>query len=195
MSVRLFVKIVALAVVYYLAARLGLRYASIGHSISLVWPPTGIALAALVVLGFGAWPGVAIGAFLANAATPVPLATAGFIAVGNTLEAILAAAILIRAAGPRPRMDAMVAVRALVTSSAPLGALVSALIGVTALALSGALPSSAAASAVAVWWTGDLLGALVIAPLLLAWALGPPSTASATPVGGQTSEMLCPIEA
>jgi PAS domain S-box-containing protein len=169
-------KVLALAVVYYLAARLGLRYASIGHSISLVWPPTGIALAALVVLGFSAWPGVAIGAFVANAATPVPLATAGLIAVGNTLQAVVAAWILIRAAGPRPRMDAMVTVRTLVTGSAPVGALVSALIGVTALVLSGTIPPAAATSAVAVWWTGDLLGALVMAPLLLAWTLMPAST-------------------
>jgi two-component system, cell cycle sensor histidine kinase and response regulator CckA len=86
----------------------------------------------------------------------------------------------VRAAGPRPRLDSMRTVRALVLSAAPLGAIVSAIVGVTALMLTGALPSSgAAASAVAVWWTGDLLGALVIAPLLLAWALVPPSTASA----------------
>jgi PAS domain S-box-containing protein len=172
-------RIALLAAVYYAAARLGLRYASIGQSISLVWPPTGIALAALVLLGPGAWPGVALGAFLANAATPIPLAAAAAIAVGNTLEAALAASLLVRAAGGRPRLDAMRTVRALVLSAAPLGAIVSAIVGVTALMTTGALPSAGAAAAVAVWWTGDLLGALVIAPLLLAWALVPPSTASA----------------
>jgi PAS domain S-box-containing protein len=172
-------RVAVLAALYYAAARLGLRYASIGQSISLVWPPTGIALAALVLLGLGAWPGVALGAFLANAATPIPLAAAAAIAVGNTLEAVLAAWLLVRAAGRRPRLDAMRTVRALVLSAAPLGALVSALVGVTALMTTGALPSAGAAAAVAVWWTGDLLGALVIAPLLLAWAPVPPSTASA----------------
>ena len=84
-------RVALLAAVYYAAARLGLRYASIGQSISLVWPPTGIALAALVLLGPGAWPGVALGAFLANAATPIPLPAAAGIAAGNTLEAVLAA--------------------------------------------------------------------------------------------------------
>ena len=172
-------KVAALAVVYYAAARLGLRYASIGRSISLVWPPTGLALAALFVLGRGAWPGVAIGAFLANVATPVPFATAGAIALGNTLEAVLAASLLVRAAGPRPRLDAMGTVRALVLVAAPAGAIVSALVGVTSLVLAGALPAAGAAPAVAVWWTGDVLGALVVAPLLLAWVLHPPSGRSA----------------
>ena len=172
-------RVVALAAVYYPAARLGLRYASIGQSISLVWPPTGIALAALVLLGPGVWPGVAVGAFLANAATPIPLSAAAAIALGNTLEAVLAASLLVRAAGRRPRLDAMGTVRALVLGAAPLGAIVSAIVGVTALLASGALPAAGAPSALAVWWTGDLLGALVIAPLLLAWALDLPSTASA----------------
>jgi PAS domain S-box-containing protein len=172
-------RVAALAVVYYVAARVGLRYASIGQSISLVWPPTGIAIAALVVLGRNAWPGVAVGAFLANAATPIPLAAAGSIAVGNTLEAILAAWLLVRAAGLRPRLDAMSTVRALVLVAAPSGAILSALVGVSALVTSGVLPAARAASAMAVWWTGDLLGALMVAPLLLAWALDRPSTSTA----------------
>ncbi len=172
-------RVAALAAVYYAAARLGLHYASIGRSISLVWPPTGIAIAALVLLGQGAWPGVALGAFLANAATPIPLGAATAIAAGNTLEAVLAASLLARAAGRRPRLDAMGTVRTLVLGAAPLGAIVSAITGVTALMISGALPSDGAPSAVAIWWTGDLLGALVIAPLLLAWVAVPPSTASA----------------
>jgi len=169
-------EVVALAAVYYAAARLGLRYASIGQSISLVWPPTGLALAALILLGRRAWPGIAAGAFLANAGTPVPLATAAAIAAGNTLEAIIAAALLTRSAGSRPRLDGMTTVRALVLSAAPAGALVGAIIGVTALVAGRALPATAFASAAAVWWTGDLLGALIVAPLLLAWLTAPAST-------------------
>jgi PAS domain S-box-containing protein len=164
----------ALAVVYYAAARLGLRYASIGHSVSLVWPPTGLAIAALILLGRSAWPGVAAGAFLANAATPIPLAAAAGIASGNTLEAVLAAALLTRAAGKRPSLDALATVRALILVAAPLGALVSALVGVTSLTLTGALPPTAAAPAGAVWWTGNVLGALIVAPVLLTWLLDPP---------------------
>ena len=166
-------EVAALAALYYAAARLGLRYASIGQSISLIWPPTGLAIAALVIFGARAWPGIAAGAFLANAATPLPLGAAAGIAAGNTLEAIVAAALLVRAAGPRPRLEDMRTVRTLILVAAPLGALVSALVGVTALALAGVLPGSPAAAA-AVWWAGDLLGALVVAPLLLAWVIYPP---------------------
>jgi PAS domain S-box-containing protein len=168
-------EVVALAALYYAVARLGLRYASIGRSISLVWPPTGLAIAALTLLGRRAWPGVAVGAFLANAATPLPLATAAAIAAGNALEAVVAATLLTRGRTGGPRLDSMGAVRTLILLAAPLGALVSAIVGVTALAVGGGLAAADAPAAAAVWWTGDLLGALVVAPLLLAWLTGPAS--------------------
>src|SRR5918992_2091023 len=97
--------VVLLAAVYGAAAWLGLRYVTIGHSVSLVWPPAGIAFAALVLLGGRYWPGVAIGAFLVNAATPIPLAAAAGIALGNTVEALLAAGLLRRVSGARPQLE------------------------------------------------------------------------------------------
>ena len=157
-----------LAAVYYAAARLGLRYASIGESVSLVWPPTGIAFAALTLLGPRYWPGIALGAFLANAATPVPLASAAGIALGNTLEALLATH-LFRRAGGVPALENLRHVRALVLVAGPVAALVSALVGVASLLAGGALAAAAAPDAVAVWWAGDLLGALVVAPVLFSW--------------------------
>jgi PAS domain S-box-containing protein len=144
----------------------------------LVWPPTGVALAALVAMGYRFWPGVALGAFLANAATPVSLPAAAGIAIGNTLEA-LAAAYLMRRAGPRPRLDVMRTVRTLVLAAAPLGALASASLGVATLWASGELPAQTVGSALGVWWTGDVLGALVVAPLLLVWAPAAPSRSGA----------------
>jgi PAS domain S-box-containing protein len=160
-----------LAIVYYGAARLGLRYASIGQSISLVWPPTGIAFAALTLLGYRYWPGVALGAFLANASTPVPLLGAAGIALGNTLEALVAAYLLRRVTGPRPQLDHLQHVRTFVLVAAPLGALCSAIVGSVSLWVTGALPSPAFPAAVGVWWTGDLLGALVVAPVFFTWAV------------------------
>ncbi len=97
-AVRYVSGLLLLAAVYYGAARFGLRYASVGQSVSLIWPPTGIAFATLTVLGYRYWPGVAAGAFLANAATPIPLAAAAGIALGNTLEAVCATYLLRRAA-------------------------------------------------------------------------------------------------
>lgn len=161
-------KLVALAAVYYAAARLGLRYASIGQTVSLVWPPSGIAFAALVLLGYRYWPGVALGAFLANTATPIPPMAAAGIALGNAVEALVAAYLFRRAAGPRPQLHDLRHVRTLLVA-APLGAVCAALIGPASLWLADALPSPLP-NAVAVWWTGDLLGMLVVAPVFLTWA-------------------------
>src|SRR5437762_14246698 len=72
---------------YFLVAKLGLRYATIGPSISPVWPPTGLALAALVLFGLRYWPAVLAGAFLANATTSIPTLAAFGIACGNATEA------------------------------------------------------------------------------------------------------------
>ena len=160
-----------LGFVYYGSARLGLRYASIGQSISLVWPPTGIAIAALTMLEIRYWPAIAIAALLANAATSVPLTTVFAIATGNTLEALVAASLLRRTTGSRPQLDNIRQVRTFLLTAAPLGALCSALVGSCSLWLSGLIPTSAVPIALVIWWTGDLLGALVVAPLVFAWSI------------------------
>src|SRR5436309_11701359 len=92
------VAILALAAVYYAAAKAGLALAYENSSVTAVWPPTGIALAALVLGGRRLWPGVALGAFLANSWTGVPLITVLGITAGNTLEAVVGAHLLVRVA-------------------------------------------------------------------------------------------------
>src|SRR5687768_13733045 len=88
------VRALALASAYLLVAEAGLRYASIGVSVSPVWPPTGLAIAALLFMGLGYWPAIFVGALLANVTTPIPLLAAIGIACGNTAEAVLAVYIL-----------------------------------------------------------------------------------------------------
>ncbi len=83
-----------LALVYFASAKLGLELAFASPSVTAIWPPTGIALAALVLGGRGLWPGVLLGAFLANVTTDVPVYTAAGIAVGNTLEAVVGASLI-----------------------------------------------------------------------------------------------------
>ena len=169
-----YVALVGLLVAAYAAAAgVGLRYVTIGHSISLVWPSAGIAFAALVLLGPRYWPGVAIGAFIANAATPIPLAAALGIALGNTTEALLAAYLLRRVAGSRPQLEDPRQTRALILLSAPLGALLAAVIGLTVLLVTGELDPRAAVQALPVWWAGDVLGMLVVAPFCFSWAVRP----------------------
>src|SRR5207245_10311958 len=84
----------ARAAAYFVVAKIGLRYATIGPSISPVWPPTGLAVAALVLLGPRYWPAILLGAFVANATTSIPVLAAVGIACGNTAEAMLAAYLL-----------------------------------------------------------------------------------------------------
>src|SRR2546426_9825161 len=90
------IKAVVLAAAYFVVARVGLRYAAIGESISPVWPPSGIALAALLVLGPRYWPAVFVGAFLVNVTTTGSIGSSLGIAIGNTLEAVVGAALVRR---------------------------------------------------------------------------------------------------
>jgi integral membrane sensor domain MASE1 len=90
------------AAVYFGAAKLDLTMAFVAKKVTAVWPPTGIVLAALLLFGYRAWPGIALGAFLANAITNARLATAAGIALGNTLLAsVLFGAAFMLAPTPR----------------------------------------------------------------------------------------------
>jgi len=159
----------ALAAAYFVVAEIGLRYATIGPSISPVWPPTGLAVAALVLLGPGYWPAILVGAFLANAATSIPVLAAAGIAFGNATEAALAAYLLRSRAGRHLALDDLLGVRTLVGVAAPVGALASATVGVTTLWLAHVVPGAGVWSALSLWWAGDYLGALVVTPVLLTW--------------------------
>src|SRR2546421_11538790 len=159
----------ALAAAYFVVAKIGLRYATIGPSTSPVWPPTGLAVGALVLLGPGYWPAILLGAFLANATTSIPVLAAAGIACGNAAEATVAAYLLRRRAGQHLALDDLRAVRTLVCVAAPVGALTSATIGVTTLWLAHVIPGAGVWSALILWWAGDYLGALVVAPVLLTW--------------------------
>src|ERR671925_581954 len=94
-----------LCLIYVSTAKLGLSLDAVSGVAAAVWPPTGIALAALLLGGCRLWPGIAFGAFLANVSAGAPVPVACGIAVGNTLEALVGAALLVRVAGFRPALD------------------------------------------------------------------------------------------
>src|SRR2546421_391517 len=168
-ALRWLARALALAAAYFVVAETGLRYATIGPSISPVCPPTGLAVAALVLLGLGYWPAILLVAFLANATTSIPVLSAAGLACGNAAEATVAAYLLRRVAGPHVPLDALVGVRTLVGVAGPLGALASASVGVTTLWLADVVPGAGVWSALSLWWAGDYLGALVVAPVFLTW--------------------------
>ena len=150
-----------LALVYFASAKLGLELAFASPSVTAIWPPTGIALAALVLGGRNLWPGVLLGAFLANVTTDVPVYTAAGIAVGNTLEAVVGASLLERV-GFRPSLVRLRDIFALVVLAAVISTTVSATIGVASLSVGDSL-SQSALSTWRVWWLGDMGGDLLVA--------------------------------
>jgi integral membrane sensor domain MASE1 len=89
---------------YLAAATFGLSRDAVSGFAVAVWPPTGIALAALILYGSGLWPAIAIGAFLVNWCVGVPVLVAAGMALGNTLEAVVGAAVLERVVGFRPSL-------------------------------------------------------------------------------------------
>jgi signal transduction histidine kinase/ActR/RegA family two-component response regulator len=165
------------AVVYFLAAKLGLGMAVVASEVTTVWPPTGIALAAIILWGNRVAVGVALGAFLANLLTPGETVwTAAAIAAGNTLEA-LAGASLLRAVGFEPSLERLRDVLALVLLAAGLSTTVSATVGVVTICLAGK-PWTEFATLWWVWWTGDAIGDIVVAPAILTWARAWPRLAT-----------------
>jgi two-component system CheB/CheR fusion protein len=161
--------LVVVALIYFGAAKLGLSMAFLARQVSPVWPPTGIALVAVLLLGPRVWPGIFVGALLINATVDEPLGTATGIAVGNTLEALLGAWLLQRGRPFRSSLEGMRDVLGLVGLAAGLSTTVSATVGVTSLCLGGVEPWSHFGTLWGVWWLGDAMGALVTAPLLLTW--------------------------
>jgi class 3 adenylate cyclase/integral membrane sensor domain MASE1 len=160
-------KVVGLAAAYYLAARLGLSLAFDTERVTAIWPPTGIALAALVLGGYRLWPAVAIGAFLANAWGGLPLYAELGIALGNTLGALVATWLLYRVAGFRPSLERVRDVAALVVLAGGVSTAISASVGVGSLLLAGEIDWGELPSVWRTWWLGDAGGVLVVAPALL----------------------------
>jgi signal transduction histidine kinase len=157
------------ALVYFGAAHAGLSLAFANKQVTAVWPPTGIALAALLVLGPGVWPGIALAAFAVNAMIGDSIAAAVAIAVGNAAGPMLAARQLRRSSAFARGLVNPRALLALIGWGAIGGMLITATNGVTVLALAGTVPWAAYFEVWWVWWVGDAMGVLVLAPLILAW--------------------------
>ena len=161
--------IAAVAAAYFAAARIGLLAAVAQTVVSSAWPPSGVALAALLLLGLRCWPGIALGAFLLNWIAGVPAAGAAGIATGNTLEAVAAAWLLARVVDFRPSLERVRDVIALVVVGALASTALSATVGVASLWANGAIAPDALRRLWFVWWSGDALGDVLVAPLLLTW--------------------------
>jgi signal transduction histidine kinase len=152
---------------YVLAGKLGLSLASVHVSVSPVWPPTGIAVAALLTLGYRVWPAILAGAFVVNFGIASSLPTSAAIALGNTLEGLLGAYLVNRYANGVRAFDHAQDVFKFAALAGLLSSLVSATIGVGSLAFGGLARWSDFDGIWLTWWLGDATGALVFGPLLV----------------------------
>ncbi|MEV0411479.1 MASE1 domain-containing protein [Streptomyces sp. NPDC050448] len=165
---RTLLEILAVTVAYYVAGRIGLllRVVVEGAVVTPLWPPTGIAVAALLWLGLRVWPGIALGAYFSIAhLSGVHTPDIGIIA-GNTLAPVCAY-LLLRRAGFRTELDRLRDGAALVFLGGLLPMLLSATIGTLVLVGNGDLAPSRFWPVWSAWWAGDAMGVLVVTPLLL----------------------------
>jgi diguanylate cyclase (GGDEF)-like protein len=158
---------------YFVAGKLSLRLAYVHPSATVVWPPTGIALAALLVLGLRFWPAILVGAFVVNVTTAGSVATSLGIATGNMLEAVVGCYLVNRFAGGRAAFNTPRNVFRFASLAAVMSTAVSATFGVTSLSLGGYAAWSEYPAIWLTWWLGDASGALIVAPVLLLWAARP----------------------
>ena len=160
---------VLLAAAYYALAKLSLAAATEHRVVSSIWPPSGVAIFALMRFGLHLAPGAAMGAFALNATSGVGVAASGVIAIGDALEPLVGALLVRRFTGGNLGLDRVRDVLAFTVLAAGGSTFIAATIGVGTLVASGAAESAAAVSLWLVWWTGDAVGVLVVAPFLLTW--------------------------
>ncbi len=152
---------------YFAVAKLGLALASIHPSATPIWPPTGLALAAVLLGGPRVWPAIFAGALLVNLTTAGTLATSAAIAAGNTLEAVVNGYLIERWSGGRATFDAPTGIAKFALICMAPGTAISATVGVGALSLAGYAEWANFAPIWLTWWLGDTAGALVVTPVLV----------------------------
>lgn len=171
-------RLVVVAAAYYGSAKLGLEQQLVRGQVTPFWPPTGIALVALLLWGLRMWPGIALGAFLVNAPLGPSILPVLAIVAGNTIAPVCAC-LLLRRVRFRLTLDRLQDALALVFLGALGGMVISATIGTGVLVASEALAADDFWPTWSVWWTGDAMGILVIAPS--SWPRAPYADRTASP--------------
>lgn len=156
------------ALAYFVSGRLGLSLSVVENNVTLIWPPTGLALFALVVFGLRFWPWILVGSLATTLSTGIAWGGAISIAVGNTLEAVVAF-YLLRMAGFQSALPRVRDVVALVMLAAGLSTMVSATLGAATLGFWGVMAWDQFPKAWLSWWMGDAMGDLVFASFLFSW--------------------------
>lgn len=164
------VELLGIGLAYFVFAKLGLTLASINPSATPIWPPTGLALAAVLLWGYRICPAIFLAALLANATTAGSIYTSSAIALGNTLECVVGGYLINRWSDSVGTFDTPAGVARFALISFVAATPISATVGVGSLSLAGYAEGTQFASIWITWWLGDLAGALVITPVVVLWA-------------------------
>src|SRR5215218_400257 len=167
-SLRYAAGVVALAAAYYCAAKVGqtLRYTA---SVSAIWPPAGLGIAALYLWGLRWWPGIFLGELLVNGQllvdhTSLPLGSLAGQQAGNMAEIIVGAWLLRRLIGPRAKLDRTEHVAGMILAAGAATA-ISATVGSLSMLAGGVIDLSELSTFWRTWFLGDASGALIVVPL------------------------------
>src|SRR6202521_1170677 len=163
--------LIGIGLTYFVLAKSGLALALIHPSASSVWPPTGFALAAVVLWGYRVWPAIFLAAMIANATAAGSIGTAIAIATGNSLEALVGAILINVWSNGRDTFSTSNTVAKFAVICVVLATPISATVGTTSLAIAGHAEWANFASIWLTWWMGDMIGALVVTPVVVLWAL------------------------
>lgn len=175
---RYITKILLLALLYIITGKLGLLLAVPPGYATVIWPPSGIALGALIMHGKRLWPGILLGSFLLNcyisgAYSPEEglitgkIIIAFSIAVGSTVQTLIGRMLIARFIGLPLKLNHISDIFRLFMLAGPLVCLIAASVGISTLYYSGVVPASAFIGNWLAWWEGDMFGILVFLPLML----------------------------
>jgi PAS domain S-box-containing protein len=163
-------RIGAVGILYFALSWIGFALEAVNSVAVAVWPPTGMALAALVLYGYALAPGIALAAWLVHLSVGMPVLSAGGLALGHTLAALLGAVLLKRVVRFRPALERLRDVLGLIVLAAGLSTLVSTASALSSVWLAGGIPGVTYGEMWRTWWLRDALSDLVVAPLLLVWS-------------------------
>src|SRR3984893_3491306 len=163
--------LIGIGLTYFVLAKIGLALALIHPSASIIWPPTGFALAAIVLWGYRAWPAIFLAAMIVNAIAAGSIGTAISIATGNSLEALVGAALINVWSNGRNTFSTSNGGAKFAVICVVLATPISAIVGTTTLAIAGQAEWANFANIWLTWWLGDMIGALVVTPVVVLCAL------------------------
>ncbi len=176
-------QILGLTIAYFVSGKIGTFLAIPPGYATAIWPPSGIALAGILLYGYRVWPGILLGSLLVNLPTTwitsssheilISIMILLAISAGAALQAVTGAYLLRRFAGfPNP-LASEKEVFSFLLFGGLLSSLVNSTLSVTTLVLSNRIPIANFIANWGTWWVGDTIGVFIFTPLVLIWTLKP----------------------